>query len=92
MTAINESGGYVGLGLRVNDILQWGAPDDVVWVPDLAVALTSGQALGGLVDMANKPLLLTAANGGFYHQGPDFTGGDAANTLKVTVWYSVVDV
>jgi hypothetical protein len=38
-------------------------------------------------DISNKAIVLTS-----YNSGGDFTGGDASNTLEVTVVYSVVDL
>ena len=39
-------------------------------------------------DLANMPFKLVAGNG----SAGDFTGGNAANTLEVTVFYSIVDL
>lgn len=41
-----------------------------------------------LADWANQPLYIKDQ----WKGGGAYTGGDAANTLKVTVWYAVVDV
>lgn len=38
-------------------------------------------------DIVNKSILFSATNG-----GSDFTGGHASNTLKVTVYYMIVDL
>lgn len=43
--------------------------------------------IGPKQDAENRPLVILFDNG-----GADFTGGNAANTLKVTVWYVEVDV
>lgn len=40
-------------------------------------------------DLENKPLILTVTNGA---PGGDFTGGNAANTLSITIYYVIIDV
>lgn len=52
-----------------------------------AAAYTIGAGMAGFYDsdVANKPLQVLAANTG------DFTGGNAGNTLKISVYYVVVD-
>lgn len=80
------------LGINVTDLLANGADAiafagakdrqaDVDGVPYAVVATTA-------TNYANQALTLVAANG----VSGDFTGGNAANTLKVTVLYSVIDL
>jgi len=79
----------------VSALLAGGGPDgSIAWLPFDALAfLPSTPAFQRIFadsgffdsDIADKPLMLTCAN-----NGSNFTGGNAANTLKVTVVYYVV--
>lgn len=46
-----------------------------------------GQMLGSDINLPNTPLVFFDQSG-----EADYTGGNAANTLKVTVWYAILDV
>jgi hypothetical protein len=80
------------LPASASGFLDWGGPADVVaWMTPFFGAVSGSPVEGvgyDLNDIANSPFLVSADNG----FSGDFTGGDTANTLQVTVYYTIIDV
>jgi hypothetical protein len=75
----------------VSSLLAGGGPDGTwawaVLIGNIASSVTFGASGPYDSDIANLPLLISATNGG----AGDFTGGNVANELEVTVQYLLVE-
>lgn len=89
----NRTGASTRLEVGNENFFDWGAPDDVIGnlgVPNLfynaATVTEIHTAPNQLAIIKNSPVDVAVANGAL----GNFTGGNAANTLKVTVWYDIL--
>lgn len=74
------------LNAASKQFLAWGA--DVMWQISPADVQATGSDIQNWTDFENKPLVLNIKNGA----AGNLTGGNAANVLKVTVFYCIVSL
>lgn len=78
----------------VSGLLAGGGPDGTNAFAVMAFLKKNGFDLFAAIsslydsDISNQPLVLSASNS----DNADFTGGNAGNSLKVTVLYTIIDV
>ena len=79
--------------LQAGDIYSvWMPPGGWAYGPAADISALVVDSPQSLASVVNEPLRLRARNGSGVASTTHFTGGDAANTLKVTVLYSVIDL
>ena len=90
--AVGPFGPYAryGAGNKLASFLGWGAGGqaNAVWLLSKNDSTVDGAALNNLSDVQNQPITLGMVNAAL----GNLTGGHAANTLTVSVLYSVLDV
>jgi hypothetical protein len=87
--AFTVGGQAVSLDLAATDLeglLTDDSQRNLCWLPARQASGPQAAAIEDLDAMTDQPLMLAAVN-----TGGDYTGGDAANSMKVIVFYLIVD-